>query len=289
MPTALFLNGVYEETLKEIEDSQHKHPGQVFCLQPYKGAVIRLLEKKQPTVDHTIRLYISVTTSLGIVSFQATIVGWYDKRKLTDKTTRLSEFNERINELQPKEGGIHLKLKNGNACVNLLLIRNLERLVSPFAVSHLRKVSDDTCLKVRSRAGGWSPVIEQAEWLGRLPAVVFKDHQEAEEGAFQRSAKDSSEARKKRLETASKIPVQIQVIAREFRRNPDVKAEVLERAQGRCEKCKKPAPFDRFSDGKPYLEVHHMKMLAEGGEDSCENAVALCPNCHRKYHYGKHD
>jgi 5-methylcytosine-specific restriction protein A len=34
------------------------------------------------------------------------------------------------------------------------------------------------------------------------------------------------------------------------------------------------------------LEVHHKKQLSEGGEDTVENAIALCPNCHREAHYG---
>ena len=33
-----------------------------------------------------------------------------------------------------------------------------------------------------------------------------------------------------------------------------------------------------------YLECHHVKLLARGGEDIIDNAVALCPNCHRKMH-----
>uniref|UniRef100_UPI003D06D395 HNH endonuclease n=1 Tax=Alcaligenes faecalis TaxID=511 RepID=UPI003D06D395 len=63
-------------------------------------------------------------------------------------------------------------------------------------------------------------------------------------------------------------------------------AEVLERASGSCEACKEPAPFKRKSDGTPYLEVHHRIQLAHGGEDTVENAIALCPNCHRKAHFG---
>jgi len=35
------------------------------------------------------------------------------------------------------------------------------------------------------------------------------------------------------------------------------------------------------------LEVHHKVPLAEGGDDTVENAIALCPNCHRHAHYGK--
>lgn len=36
--------------------------------------------------------------------------------------------------------------------------------------------------------------------------------------------------------------------------------------------------------GEPYLETHHIVWLARGGEDSIENTVALCPNCHKKMH-----
>ena len=68
-------------------------------------------------------------------------------------------------------------------------------------------------------------------------------------------------------------------------RNPDVVVEALLRANGVCERCKKPAPFARRSDGTPYLEVHHRIPLAVGGEDTVENAIALCPNCHRAAHY----
>ncbi|WP_413817679.1 HNH endonuclease [Pseudomonas viridiflava] len=33
------------------------------------------------------------------------------------------------------------------------------------------------------------------------------------------------------------------------------------------------------------MEVHHKIRLADGGLDTLENAVALCPNCHRATHY----
>lgn len=57
----------------------------------------------------------------------------------------------------------------------------------------------------------------------------------------------------------------------------------LLRAQGICELCEKPAPFLK-SDGQGFLEVHHIQHLANDGDDSIENTVALCPNCHRKMH-----
>ena len=69
-----------------------------------------------------------------------------------------------------------------------------------------------------------------------------------------------------------------------FARSPEVVAWVLGEAKGRCEACKQSAPF-HLATGKPYLEVHHVLRLADGGPDVVENAVALCPNCHRRLHH----
>lgn len=55
------------------------------------------------------------------------------------------------------------------------------------------------------------------------------------------------------------------------------------RAKGVCQLCNNPAPFTD-KDGNPYLESHHIDWLSKGGEDSIDNTVALCPNCHRKMH-----
>lgn len=100
------------------------------------------------------------------------------------------------------------------------------------------------------------------------------------------SAMDTSAGRQERLRHANKIPHRVPVATYEFVRNPDVVAEVLFIANGVCGGCEKAAPFVRRSDGSPYLEVHHRMPLGAGGEDTVENAVALCPNCHRECHYG---
>ena len=52
---------------------------------------------------------------------------------------------------------------------------------------------------------------------------------------------------------------------------------------GKCELCRQPAPFQK-KNGEPYLETHHIIWLAKGGEDTVNNTVALCPNCHKKMH-----
>lgn len=58
---------------------------------------------------------------------------------------------------------------------------------------------------------------------------------------------------------------------------------VKERAAGVCQLCNKPAPFFN-KKGEAYLECHHVIWIARGGADEVYNAVALCPNCHRKMH-----
>ena len=83
-----------------------------------------------------------------------------------------------------------------------------------------------------------------------------------------------------------KKPTEIFAITKIFKRNPDVVVEVLKRANGVCEHCDSISPFFRSKDNTPYLEVHHKVQLSNGGEDTVENAIALCPNCHREAHFG---
>lgn len=103
--------------------------------------------------------------------------------------------------------------------------------------------------------------------------------------AVLRSQNDKQRMRLARLENAPRFPARTQISTFVFERNPDVVAEVLARAKGRCERCLQPAPFVRIN-GEPYLEVHHKIQLAAGGPDTVDNAVAICPNCHRECHFG---
>jgi len=71
-----------------------------------------------------------------------------------------------------------------------------------------------------------------------------------------------------------------------YERDPLVKAWVLQNAVGICELCDKQGPF-RDRTGRLFLEVHHVIHLAEGGADTVNNAVALCPNCHKRCHHSE--
>ena len=67
------------------------------------------------------------------------------------------------------------------------------------------------------------------------------------------------------------------------KRDSNVSVAVKKKAGGKCQLCGAAAPFTD-QEGMPYLECHHVVWLADGGNDSVYNAVALCPNCHRKMH-----
>jgi 5-methylcytosine-specific restriction protein A len=42
-----------------------------------------------------------------------------------------------------------------------------------------------------------------------------------------------------------------------------------------------------MTDGRIYLETHHVVPLSEKGVDHEWNVVALCPNDHREAHHGE--
>lgn len=73
----------------------------------------------------------------------------------------------------------------------------------------------------------------------------------------------------------------------DFVRNPWVVAGALQRSGGRCEMPGCSRELFLKDDESPYLEVHHIVPLAEGGDDTLVNAAAICPHCHRALHHGK--
>lgn len=106
------------------------------------------------------------------------------------------------------------------------------------------------------------------------------------ENEVNESLDDSSENRQRRLASRSTKSKVVYRLVQDYRRDPDVVAEALYRAEGFCEKCKEKAPFIKRSNGEPYLEVHHIIPLSQGGLDSLENVISLCPNFHREIHFG---
>jgi 5-methylcytosine-specific restriction protein A len=84
---------------------------------------------------------------------------------------------------------------------------------------------------------------------------------------------------------ANFTPQRRQASASVVERSKIIRDYVNARALGRCEGCGNDAPFYR-SDGSPYLEPHHIRRLSDGGPDDPRHVIALCPNCHRRVHFG---
>jgi 5-methylcytosine-specific restriction enzyme A len=89
---------------------------------------------------------------------------------------------------------------------------------------------------------------------------------------------------KNNLETVPKKPDVQSVVSKRYEPSAIVAEFARRNAQGKCQLCNSTAPFLN-KDFVPFLEIHHIEWLSKGGTDTIDNAVALCPNCHRKMHF----
>lgn len=111
----------------------------------------------------------------------------------------------------------------------------------------------------------------------------FYDKQDKEEREARTLSLSEIEAK---IKDSHKIPVRVNVTTSKFNRNPYVSEYAKRVADGICQDCNQPAPFVNKLTGEPFLETHHIIPLAQGGTDTTDNTIAICPNCHRKRHYG---
>jgi len=154
---SLFINGVYESVLEEILLVQHHLPEQIMFLQPYSSDPITHLRDNCPSVDDPMHLFLSITTDLPTVHYSAEIVGWDDKREISESKSNV--LHRLIWTLQPNEGGLYNASLVGKPSANLLHIRRLKKLASTFSVTRLIKTSDNKPVSPeRTTAGGWSYV-----------------------------------------------------------------------------------------------------------------------------------
>lgn len=103
------------------------------------------------------------------------------------------------------------------------------------------------------------------------------------------TATDNVQNLRERAEEQSQSSANVlktQSTVRQYSRSSAVREYAKARADGVCEGCGSPAPFVDH-DGEPYLQVHHLEELSDGGADEPENVACLCPNCHYRIHHGK--
>jgi len=81
------------------------------------------------------------------------------------------------------------------------------------------------------------------------------------------------------------VPEKMYRTTASYSRDQKIRSFVINRAKGCCEYCGKEGFL--MSDGKShYIEAHHIIALADEGEDTVENVIALCPKHHREAHFG---
>ncbi len=76
-----------------------------------------------------------------------------------------------------------------------------------------------------------------------------------------------------------------------FKRNPETAKKSILLANYKCDFDQSHVSFIT-KNGKPYMEAHHLVPLStqdyfDNSLDVDANIVCLCPNCHRKLHYGE--
>lgn len=96
-------------------------------------------------------------------------------------------------------------------------------------------------------------------------------------------AKLVSESNKEYEKNHGSVKFSRQMTVNRFNRDPKIARAVKLLSNGVCALCEKEAPFNDVH-GDPYLHAHHIKYLSNGGTDSIDNTVAICPNCHEKIH-----
>lgn len=129
-------------------------------------------------------------------------------------------------------------------------------------------------------------ILQKVDTLAAKKPMTDEEYFYEIQKRVEKASQDTPQDRRRRLKEAEEKPEKLSVSSTQYKRNPDVIAEVLERADGVCEQCHQPAPFIRASNLTPFLEVHHKIPLSDGGTDTVGNAIAVCPNCHQKAHYG---
>ena len=159
----------------------------------------------------------------------------------------------------------------------------VKNMASSFLDEHLKHSNYELAFRFKS--------LEDAELVLSLLAECFKTGR-----VMALDEKYTYEERKAHAKTISlnnlnriaheqsrDVVKEIQTTVLQKVRNPYIAEYAKRRANGICQLCGEKAPFLN-KDGEPYLESHHIIWLANGGGDTVENTVALCPNCHCKMH-----
>jgi len=240
--------------------------GQEYCIQIYKHEILVLclkdelpLECKQSHSDFFFRGYTKGSGEINTINFNEApqclakvpnSIGVVFKANIDEWIPLISESNTDF-----------IKYAANNTHI-------LPQMVGAHSVGAVEYLSEVAGISLHNPSFAFKSISEnEGRILKRLKNVSDKKLNEL-------AISHSSQPGKK--ETSTSIYI----------RNPYVVEQAKRIANGLCQDCGNIAPFLTKGTNEPFLEVHHVVPLSQGGKDAIENVVALCPNCHRKRHYG---
>ena len=206
MEYAIYLNGVYEDGLRQIIGVHHREPDRTCYLQPHGSNVIKRFQEESPSNENIVPIYMSVTTNLADVTYVADVVGWRQKSELNDN--EVQEMNEHIRRYQSLEQSIYFEI-NGKKPVNLILVKRLRRLRRAYPTSMIKKLSDGQPLGQRTQSGNYSyvhpiDIVEESE--SELSIFKMSDLEHQFNEGFENSIVGSKKERSSRLKSADQYP-----------------------------------------------------------------------------------
>jgi hypothetical protein len=211
------------------------------------------------------------------------IIDYVDRHKNTDLATSGGKSSFRVTK---GDKGITFHVSTGKDRLHRWAF--LQRVTDRFNEVKSMKVTSygDITVNASYNLALIRGVLEE---LGKFQEIKDNDpfSKTADRAELEKRASLLSKIPKRGKSVGNLRPKKVITTFEAYVRDPHVVSDVLQRSSGTCELCKKLAPFNRPT-GEPFLEVHHIIGLAEGGADVVENAVALCPNCHREAHHGEY-
>lgn len=174
---------------------------------------------------------------------------------------------------EKKEIPISILIDNGTKSSRDGFCNGYEKIYGKkYNLEHLEKDQEETIKKICN--GDYDFLLKPMPILDKIKIENLIDEET-------KNIKDESEKRNTReLGKEQTIYARVNFPLEEINK-------IYRRAQNKCEYCECQT-FEK-KNGEMYFEIHHIVHYSDGGENSAQNCVLLCPNCHRKIHFAKEE
>lgn len=123
--------------------------------------------------------------------------------------------------------------------------------------------------------------------FSEIKTIVQKSIETADKFTKTMTLPELEQAVAKRTKSIATKPNKKRAITTVYERDPWLVALRRARADNHCEVPNCAYPAFLAKDGSDYCEVHHIVPLSDGGSDTLENMICLCPSHHVEAHRGK--